>query len=214
MKDSFRRRTAKYQQAFTLIEVLAAMVIFAIMAVMSYRALAGVLDSRERLEAEATKWRNLAIFFARLEQDVSATLNRPVRSIDDIFQPALAVNPDSGADATLAFTRSGYVGAEGMLAAPQRLAYRFKDNKLELMVWPHLDMPPRGTATAYAALEGVSAFSVRALDSAGNWQPRWPVPGTAAQGGAAAGALPNGVEVMVTLESGESFTRIFALRGQ
>ena len=39
-------------------------------------------------------------------------------------------------------------------------------------------------------------------------------PGTAAQGGAAAGALPNGVEVTVTLESGEVFTRIFALRGQ
>lgn len=214
MRSAFVRRGMKYQRAFTLIEVLAAMVIFAIMAVMSYRALAGVLDSRERLEAEATKWRNLAIFFARMEQDFGATLNRPVRSIDDIFQPALAVNPDTGADAALALTRSGYVGAEGMLAAPQRIAYRLKDNKLELMVWPHLDMPPRGAATAYAALEGVTAFSVRALDSAGNWQPRWPAPGTAAQGGATAGALPNGVEVTVTLESGEMFARIFALRGQ
>jgi general secretion pathway protein J len=204
----------KQQRAFTLIEVLVAMIIFAIMAVMSYRALAGVLDSREQLEAEAKKWRDLSLFFTRLEQDMAATLNRPVRSIDDIFQQALVVNPDSRAEATLTFTRGGYVGAEGTLAAPQRIAYRLKDNTLELLLMPHLDMPPRGAATAYAALDGVQGFSARALDSAGNWQPRWPVPGTAAQSGAAAGALPNGIEVAVTLQSGETLTRMFALRGQ
>lgn len=201
------------QRAFTLIEVLAALAIFAIMAVMSYRALASVLDSRERLETEAQKWRNLSIFFMRLEQDVGATLNRPVRSVDDIFQPALSISPDSRADAALALTRSGYVGADGMLAAPQRIGYRLKDNTLELMTWPHLDMPPRGTATTYSALERVQTFSVRAMDVNGSWQQRWPVPGSAAQGGGA-GALPTGIEVSVTLEGGETFTRIFAMRGQ
>lgn len=209
-----KRSHPRHQRAFTLLEVLVAMIIFAIMAVMSYRALASVLDSREQLEAEARKWRDLSLFFTRLEQDMAATLNRPVRSVDDIFQQALVVNPDSRSEAALAFTRGGYVGAEGTLAGPQRIAYRLKDSTLELMLWPHLDMPPRGTATPYAALDGVQGFGVRALDSAGNWQQRWPVPGTAAQSGAAAGALPNGIEVSVTLQSGETYTRIFAIRGQ
>jgi general secretion pathway protein J len=204
----------KSQRAFTLIEVLAALTIFAIMAVMSYRALASVLDSREALESDAAKWRGAALFFARLDQDFAATLNRPVRSVDDIFQPAVVVNPDLRADATLALTRSGYSQSDGALAAPQRIAYRLKDNTLELALWPHLDMPPRGVPSYYPALEGVQTFSVRAMDANGNWQPRWPVPGSSVQGGATAGALPNGIEVSVTLKTGEILTRIFAVRGQ
>lgn len=203
----------KAQRAFTLIEVLAALAIFAIMAVMSYRALASVLDSREQLEADAAKWRGLALFFARLDQDMASALNRPVRSADDIFQPALVVNPDLNAPEALSFTRGGYAQSEGLLAAPQRIGYRLKDSTLELVLWPQLDMPPRGTATTYAALEGVRALQVRAMDANGNWQPRWPVPGSAVQGGAAAGALPNGIEVAVTLQSGETLTRIFAVKG-
>jgi general secretion pathway protein J len=203
----------KRQRAFTLIEVLAALAIFAIMAVMSYRALSAVLDNREQLAAETAKWRDLSLFFARLEQDLDAAMNRPVRSADDLFQPAFSLNPDSTADSLLAFTRAGYAQAEGGLTAPQRVGYRLRERKVELVLWPQLDMPPRATSQAFTALPNISDIKLRAMDAQGNWQPRWPVPGSPAAGGAAAGALPNALELSVTLASGETVTRLFAMRG-
>lgn len=207
------RNAVKKQRAFTLIEVLAALTIFAIMAVMSYRALAAVLDSREQLATETAKWRDLSLFFARIEQDLDAVLNRPVRSADDLFQPAFSLNPDSTADALLAFTRSGYAQAEGGLAAPQRIGYRLRERKVELVLWPHLDMPPRATSQAFSALPNISDIKLRAMDAQGAWQARWPVPGSPAAGGASAGALPNALEISVTLASGETVTRLIAMRG-
>lgn len=198
------------QRAFTLIEVLAALVIFAIMAVMSYRALAGVLDSRDHLEREAAKWRDLSLLFNRMDQDFAALLNRPVRSIDDLLQPAVALNPDSRNEALLAFTRAGFAQAGGLQAAPQRLAWQLREDRLELLAWPHPDMAPRGEPVRYVALDKVQAFTVRALDAAGGWQTRWPVP----QAGATPAALPRAVEITVTLQGGETFTRLFAVRGQ
>lgn len=217
LRDSTRampsQRAPRRQRAFTLIEVLAALVIFALMAVMSYRALSAVLDSREQLAAETAKWRDLSLFFARIEQDLDAVLNRPARSADDLFQPAFALNPDSTAETLLAFTRTGYAQAEGGLAAPQRVGYRLREGKVELVLWPQLDMPPRAALQAFTALPRIGDMRVRAMDAQGNWQARWPVPGTPAAGGAAAGALPNALELSITLPSGEVVTRLFAMRG-
>jgi general secretion pathway protein J len=206
------------QCAFTLLEVLIALGIFAIMALMSYRALSAVLDSREQLSAESAKWRDLSLFFARFEQDLDAVMNRPSRSADDLIQDAFSLNPDSTAEVALAFSRSGYAQAEGGLAAPQRVGYRLQaraangaaDRKLELVLWPQLDMPPRAAPQTYPTLSNVTDFKLRAMDAQGNWQTRWPVP---TAGGTAQAAIPNGLEVSVTLASGETVTRLFAMRG-
>ena len=104
------------------------------------------------------------------------------------------------------------------VAAPQRVGYRLQarppagtaDRKIELLLWPQLDMPPRAGPEAYAALSNVADLKLRVLDAQGNWQTRWPVP---TAGGAAPVALPNGLEVAITLSSGETVTRLFAMRG-
>ena len=45
------------QAAFTLVELLVALAIFAILAGFAYRGLDAMLQSRVRLEAESRKWR-------------------------------------------------------------------------------------------------------------------------------------------------------------
>ena len=54
---------------FTLLEVLIAIAIVALISVLGYRALAALSDSETKLAAEATRWRTLDLFFARLEGD-------------------------------------------------------------------------------------------------------------------------------------------------
>ena len=55
---------------FTLIELLSVLLIFSILALLSYRGLDSVLQSRENLTQQAAKWRSIASFFSRFERDV------------------------------------------------------------------------------------------------------------------------------------------------
>ena len=71
---------AHWVNGFTLIELLTALFILSILALMSYRGLAAVLDTRERVAQEAEKWRSVASFFDRFERDVHLAMPRAVRS--------------------------------------------------------------------------------------------------------------------------------------
>lgn len=196
-------------RGFTLVEILVALAIFAIMALAAYRGLSTMLDARERIEQENSKWRSVALFLARLENDLEAISNRPVRSTSDLGLTALTGNAAMlGADdAQLAFTRSGYAGQGGKLSAPQRVGYRLREETLELLTWSALDQAPRSRPDISTALAGVTQFALRYLDQSGNWHTQWPLPGQAAQNP----GLPAAVEARLTLRSGETLTRIFAL---
>ncbi|PWB59331.1 MAG: hypothetical protein C3F18_01035, partial [Nitrosomonadales bacterium] len=166
-----------------------------------------LLDARTRIEMENHKWRNVALFFSRLENDLDAFRNLPARSTSDLLLPALAGNAVAAGedDAQLAFTRGGYSGQEEKLAAPQRVGYRWRQGQVEVLSWAILDQAPRSRPEVYRALGEVSRFELRYLDPAGNWQLQWPMPGQAAN------LPPSALEVSLTLLSGEAVKRIFAL---
>ena len=77
----------KRARGLTLVELLVVVAIFGILSAFAYRALTVVLDSRGRIEQENRKWRGLALFFARLEQDVAAAVPRPVPDPGDGTSP-------------------------------------------------------------------------------------------------------------------------------
>lgn len=194
---------------FTLIEILVALAIFAIMALAAYRGLSTMLDARQRIEQENSKWRGVALFFARLENDLEATLARPVRGASDLGLAALTGSTmlHGEDDAQLAFTRNGYAGQSGKLSAPQRVGYRLRGETLELLTWSALDQAPRSHPEISTGLAGVTQFALRYLDQTGNWQTQWPLPGQTEQNS----GLPAAVEARLTLHSGETLTRVFAL---
>ena len=207
--------SARAQAGFTLVELLVALAIFALMAVMSYRTLDTVFQTRQQLNDETARLRDVALLFARLDDDFTTLLDRRPRNADNLLDDALrltALQPGAD-DATLVFTRSGFAGSTGLAATPQRAGYRLKDGTLELVLWPSLDSAPRTAPQAYPALGRVREAKWRAMDRAGNWQNVWrstPVGGAAAAGGP--GAYPAALELTITLDSGEQFTRVFALR--
>ena len=206
---------AKQATGFTLIELLIALAIFAIMAVMSYRTLDSVFQTRQHLSAETARLRDVALLFARLDDDFVTLLDRRTRNADNLLDDALrltALLPGAD-DATLVFTRSGFAGSTGVATTPQRVGYRLKDGTLELVLWPSLDGAPRTAPQAYPALAQVSEAKWRAMDRAGSWQNVWrstPV-GTSALTNVPS-AYPAALELTITLSSGEQFVRIFALR--
>lgn len=191
---------------FTLVELLVALAIFAIIAGFAYRGLDAMLQSRVALERESRKWRDASVFVGRIERDLSAVLLRPVKAESGTLLAAVssAITSTGSADG-LALTRSGSPIQQNALAAPQRVAYRLRDGAIERLSWNGLDAAPREEPTAVAVLKPVSALSFRFLDPNGEWRAAWGLPGNASE------PLPAAVEVTLQLASGESIVRLVDL---
>ncbi len=195
---------------FTLIEVLVALALFAIIAGISYGGLGSALDMRARIVDDSRKWREVALAFAMIERDVAAAADRVARNRDDLPLPAFTGNaPEMSREATMIeFSRRG----DGE-APSRRVGYRLNGNTLEVLAYPSIDAAPRDTPAVYALLNGVATMATRFLDAKGNWQARWPAPSSSSIGAndAKKSPLPRAVALTITLVSGEDMTRVFAL---
>jgi general secretion pathway protein J len=195
-------------RGLTLIELLVAIAIFSVLSGVSYRALTVVLESRSRIDQETRKWREIALFFVRLEQDLATAAPRPVRDAGDRLVPAFvgnaaATRPDETA---IQFTRTGFVTDPAAVEPPRRLGYRLRAGAVELLSWNALDPGPQAQPSVTVVLHDVQGLSVRFLDRRGQWVATWPQAGSAA----APTSIPAGVEVAITLGAGERITRLFA----
>ena len=198
-------------RGFTLIEVLIAVTIFAVMSAFAYRALSSILDARERVAQENQKWRGVSTFFARLEADLTNAAARSIRNSNNLPEAAFVGNLtfNKETEGQLMFTRMGLPGSSGTLAAPQRLGYRIKQGTIEELVWPVLDQGQRTVPAVYPLLSGINSFTLRYLSSTNTWQTRWPPQTTSP---ASVRDIPKAVEVALTLDSGETITRLLLLK--
>jgi general secretion pathway protein J len=199
-------KSGREAYGFTLIELLVALAIFAVLSGLAYRSLAVVLDSRGHIDRENRKWRDVALFLARLEQDVATALPRPVRDAGDTMAPAFAGTPAPARahEGLLVLTRTAFAAEPGAAEPPRRLGYRMRGNTVELLAWTVLDQGPRTEPAVVAALRDVKAMEVRFLDRRGQWHAYWPPPGAAAP----QKSVPAGIEVALTLTSGERVVRL------
>jgi general secretion pathway protein J len=191
---------------FTLIELLVALVVFAVLSGLAYRALAVVLDSRGHIDRENRKWREVALFLSRLEQDVATAVPRPVRDAGDTIAPAVAGTPVPARahEGLLVLTRTAFAADPGVAAPPRRLGYRMRGNAVELLAWTVLDQGPRTEPAVVAALRDVKDMQVRFLDRRGQWHLQWPPAGAPAP----QQTVPAAIEVALTLASGERVVRL------
>ena len=160
------------RRGFTLLEVLIAIAIVAVIAVLGYRALAALSDAETRLAAEATRWRTLDLFFARLGGDMRQAVPRSARSGATREAPWLGFMTNSGGDdgdSELAFSRAGPEFDIEPGSAGQRLGYRLRNGTVEVLYWPSYDRPQDAQATSYAMLPDVSRFRLTYLTRDHAW---------------------------------------------
>jgi len=197
-------RDAPRGAGFTLVEVLLALAIFSVIAVLAYRATAALTEGEARLSAEARRWRTLEALFTRFEADIRQAVPRGSR-VGSRIEPAwLALPADGAGNAALVFTRAGAEFADDPGLAGQRIGYRLRGHAVEIAYWPRVDNAADVQPAVYTLADGVSGFRVAYLGRAGAWRESWPVPGES--------ALPRAVRVDLTLDSGEAVERWFALR--
>jgi len=195
------------QRAFTLIEVLVALAILGVVALLAYRATAAMTDSEARLVQESDRWRSLDMLFARLESDMRQAIPRGARVGTRADPPWVAVGADSAGNSTLAFTRAGPEFAVEPGIAGQRIGYRLRDGTIEALYWPQLDNVPSATPAVYALAHHIERFRSFQLGASNAWSQQWPPPGAAKTD-----VLPRAVRIEIGLSDGTTIERIIALK--
>ena len=179
--------TGARPRGFTLIELMSALLILSLLALMSLRGLGAVLDARERVSQETEKWRGVAAFFSRFQRDVQLSAPRPMLA----------------AARRIEFSR--FAAAEGV-DTPRRVAYRLNDSReIELLLWPSFEPAPGTQPSRYSLLPAVAEFQLQYLGSDLAWVDAWPRTERDPP-------LPQAVRLRVVLSSGEELVRVFSLK--
>ncbi len=172
-------------RGFTLVEVLVAMAITALVAVVSYSALSAALVSAERLRVSAQRAQEIGQVMAMLSRDIRQTASRTV--IDEFGQRTPAVMGGELGRDMLTVTRAGWHNSTGAPRGTlQRVDWWLEEETLWRGYFPVLDITPGTERIETAVLDGVERFEVRFLPNVAaleinrddvidrrNWEDSW-----------------------------------------
>jgi general secretion pathway protein J len=224
-------------RGFTLVELLVALFITAIMFSMGYAAIDQALTGRKAVEIQAARLLAVQRTIRTLEQDIELLAPRPVRNpVDSGYQAALVANPTavtnigSGsataaapssltvqATALLSLTRGGWSNPAGLPRTElQRVSYLIEDGKLVRYHLPVLDAVGATPAVRRELLDNVTSISFRYMDAGHRWSDTWQGNASTANGGAPSQSLrfrPVAVEITLTLKDWGALLRIVEVAG-
>jgi len=129
-----------YKGAFTLIEVLIALLVFSIIATITSSAMFYAFDTRKRINIYADKLSVLQLAVHLIEQDTAQMVDRPTRGDNMRLFPSFTGTVDY-----MEFTRTGFINPKQLTARStlKRVAYHCLNNTLIRRSWAQLDSPQR-----------------------------------------------------------------------
>lgn len=204
--------TLRYRSGFTLLELLVALAIFALLSVMAYAGLSTVLTANQVLDTNMERLSEVQRSITFLSRDIRQTVNRGIRdTFGDIKLPLIGASEfDTLGTPTIELTHTGYANPLGTKRSfLQRVAYRVEENILYRNSWRVLDQAQDSQADALAICQNVEALQLRYLDQANTWHEQWPPSDPDYRGS----VLPMAVEVTLTLTDWGKVVRLLPLVG-
>lgn len=195
MKTPPRRRLrARSSAGLTLIELMVAVAVFAVLGVLSWQGLSRIADGQARVEAELARWRAIDRALHRIEGRLlqaaayeAAAARRP---------QAVLEHAPGDPTAALGFQALAPGGA-------RREAFLLEGGALQWRRWPSREAA--GNAQTDPLLEGVAGLRWRFV-AEGATAAAWP------PADAASHRLPAAVELELELADAGRIARVFALR--
>ena len=198
---------------FTLVELLVALFIFAVMSALGYTAINQAMQNRERVRSQQQRLAELQVAMRYLVQDFSQIAPRPVRDlVGAADEPSLRGDPRS--QPLVAFTRGGVANPAGQQRPMlQRIEYALDEANLQRVTWPTLDRTQAVTPQRRRLLGGVRAIRLRYMDAARQWVEQWPPTNTPRTPNERLRMRPIAVEVTLELEDFGTVTRLIEVVG-
>ncbi|MBA1148459.1 type II secretion system minor pseudopilin GspJ [Ectothiorhodospiraceae bacterium WFHF3C12] len=165
-------RVRQSNHGFTLLEVIVAVAIFAVVSAVAYGGLNAVLNTQSQTRDHAERLTRLQRALTVMAMDFEQAVPRPIRDQYGDPEAAMLVNVEG-----IAFTRAGQLNPMGQArSAFERVGYRLdEEGNLIRVSWRGLDQPIDPVKRETRLLEGVDGFSVEfAAGTDSEWLEQWP----------------------------------------
>lgn len=209
MRQKLSGRSVACMRGFTLLELMAALAIFAMLSAMAYGGLQSIIATKRNVgdaQLRMTQWQK-GVY--RLRADLESAVDRPVRDEFGDTQPALFRNARGGFE----FSHGGHRNPLNLpRSSIERVEYLLQDGSLLRRSWGQLDRVQGDEGLSYPVLDGVEELTWRYLNVDNEWIEDWP-PLNVASGNTTDAGLPVAVElIMITKLYGE-LRLLFAMAG-
>ncbi len=195
-------------RGFTLLELLVAIAIVAVVAALAFGGLRQITGAADRLLPRYQDLQRWQFALSVIEQDVENAVPRGVRDELGTPQPALRGGIDG---VLLEVTRRVPAGIDGEASVRlRRVSYRLSDGALYRDLWPVLDRTQATAPRSRRLLDGLDRCSLRFLPQprdGADWLPFWP----RAAAAAAQDGLPRAVEIVLTGTDAREVRRLLLL---
>lgn len=181
-------------RGLTLIELLVAVLILAILGVMCWRAINASLDSRDHILEVQHRWQKLSRGFSLIEHNLLQTAERASTAPGTI--PDFQLQKLENGDQRLVFWRMDPVQGARLTG------FRVENDQLQLLRWPH-NVPVTSVAgqlKVESIIDGAHKVRWAVLNSQGDWVDAW------------AGGVPNGIRLDMDIDGVGHVQRLFAFR--
>lgn len=180
------------KKGYTLIEVMIALSVFAIIATITSTVMYHVFNTRARVAAQANQLAQLQWVMTLFQHDITQFVPRSIRSNDAHIFSAF-----TGTQYYMEFTRGGLVNpnAVAQRSTLKRIAYLCKGKKLIRRSWPSLDMPERNQFEDRILLRHLKHCSFAYVSQYHQIVPEWHV--YTIQAKQKVESLPAGVQLLI-----------------
>lgn len=194
------------QAGVTLLELLIALAVFAVIGVAAYTALFAVLEARATTQDRAERLAEVQFGVGRLAEDWRQTVDRSAHAAQPAARRPVTTEPEG--DGLVALTRAGWANpADLPRSTLARVTWQLEEDRLLRRVRPSVDGGTNTEPPRRIVLEGVESVELRFRGSGEEWFERWPP----LNRDRTAGDLPRAVEVTLTLRDWGEIRRLFTL---
>ena len=179
-------------KGFTLIEIMVAMAIFAILSLLAYGGLESVIKNKTSTDKELQRIHQLQITMMNFHRDFEQLANREGHDEFGTPLPKLTTQND---DLLIDFTRTGWRNPANLQRSSlQRVAYKLDEYSLYRLTWPYVDRALDNQVVETLLIDNIEDVKLRFLNNNKEWKDDWP------DANAAAGNTEQPLAIEITLQ--------------
>lgn len=203
VNGDFMNTQRNTNRGFTLIEIVIAVAIFAVITSIVFPALMQFLEMRERVVEKNSQVTNLQKTFLFLANDLRFAANRLNKNkYGDVGKTTLSIGGDGVLDFTALYPDLSVQG----LGLPRRVRWELEENVLMRVQYPVMDPDSDSRRIVQPLLENVDDINIKVhqvTDGRDNAEDSWQEKQR----------LPDMIDVELTMQSGIKYRRVFTMLG-